>query len=297
MNTRDIEAFIAVVDTGSIVGAALRLHLTQPAISRRIQSLEASLGATVLDRQSKPLKPSAAGREVYVLGQRVLSSVADLVANVDTTTAFSGEFRLGVPGFLAELILAQPVDRLLDSFPRLSLRVSSGWSPKLRADVQNNVLDVAVILAPNGSAPADRLVLHKLADQTTLIVAANTLPLPDRELSLAELAPHRWILSKDGCGFRGALSRAFQAAGLPFEVSVEAYGAELQLSLVARGLGLGLVTQGAYARSAFRDRLSVVAVPEVETGAALWLVHASHPGRLSGPIDNLLASLGLIDNF
>lgn len=297
MNTRDIEAFIAVVDTGSIIGAARRLHLTQPAMSRRIQRLEATLGATVLDRQSKPLKPSAAGREVYALGQRVLSSVAELVGNVDAETEFSGEFRLGVPGFLAELILAKPLDQLLQSFPRLSLRVSSGWSPKLRADVSNNALDAAVILAPDDTAPTDGVVRHKLADQTTLIVAANTIALPDRELGLAELSPHPWILSKDGCGFRGAISRAFQAAGLPFNVSVEAFGAELQLSLVARGLGLGLITAGALARSAHRDRLRVVSVPEFQPAAALWLVHAAHPGRLSGPIDNLKASLALIDNL
>ncbi len=40
MNTRDLEAFLAVVETGSIVGASMRLHLTQPGVSRRIQSLE-----------------------------------------------------------------------------------------------------------------------------------------------------------------------------------------------------------------------------------------------------------------
>jgi len=63
MNTRDLEAFLAVVETGSIVGASARLHLTQPGVSRRIQSLEEQLGVSLLDRQSKPLKPTAAGRE------------------------------------------------------------------------------------------------------------------------------------------------------------------------------------------------------------------------------------------
>jgi DNA-binding transcriptional LysR family regulator len=68
MNTRDLEAFLAVVETGSIVGASARLHLTQPGVSRRIQSLEEQLGVALLDRQSKPLKPTAAGRETYMTG-------------------------------------------------------------------------------------------------------------------------------------------------------------------------------------------------------------------------------------
>ena len=72
MNTRDLEAFLAVVETGSIVGASARLHLTQPGVSRRIQSLEEQLGVALLDRQSKPLKPTAAGRETYAQGRRML---------------------------------------------------------------------------------------------------------------------------------------------------------------------------------------------------------------------------------
>ena len=44
MNSHDLEAFAAVVETGSIVGASRRLHLTQPGISRRVQSLEEVLG-------------------------------------------------------------------------------------------------------------------------------------------------------------------------------------------------------------------------------------------------------------
>ena len=79
MNTHDIEAFIAVVETGSISAAAARLNLTQPGITRRVQNLEASVGAGLLDRMSKPLKPTSAGREAYELGRRVLRSVDDLM--------------------------------------------------------------------------------------------------------------------------------------------------------------------------------------------------------------------------
>ena len=63
MNTHDLVAFVAVVETGSIVAASARLNLTQPGVTRRIQNLEEMLGAQLLDRLSKPLKPTAAGYE------------------------------------------------------------------------------------------------------------------------------------------------------------------------------------------------------------------------------------------
>ncbi|WP_204272460.1 LysR family transcriptional regulator [Enterobacter hormaechei] len=47
MNTRDLEAFLAVVETGSIMAAAARLNLTQPGVTRRVQNLEEQLGTTL----------------------------------------------------------------------------------------------------------------------------------------------------------------------------------------------------------------------------------------------------------
>jgi DNA-binding transcriptional LysR family regulator len=62
MNIHDLEAFVAVVETGSIVGASARLNLMQPGVTRRVQNLEERLGAALLDRQSKPLKLTSAER-------------------------------------------------------------------------------------------------------------------------------------------------------------------------------------------------------------------------------------------
>lgn len=61
MNLDDLQAFVAAVETGSVGRAALRLNLTQPAVSRRIQRLEEALDTTLLDRDSKPAKPTPAG--------------------------------------------------------------------------------------------------------------------------------------------------------------------------------------------------------------------------------------------
>ena len=70
MNTHDLVAFVAVVETGSIVAASARLNLTQPGVTRRIQNLEELLGTQLLDRLSKPLKPTSAGHAAYEHGRR-----------------------------------------------------------------------------------------------------------------------------------------------------------------------------------------------------------------------------------
>ena len=61
MDTRELEALIAVANAQSFHGAASRLGLTQPAVTRRIQRLEQRIGTSLFDRTTKPLQPTSAG--------------------------------------------------------------------------------------------------------------------------------------------------------------------------------------------------------------------------------------------
>ena len=94
MNLIDLEAFVAVVDHGSVVAASAVLHLTQSAVTRRIQNLEDALGVPLLDRQNRPLQPTRAGRETYEFAKPVLSSVSDLNQQSFTTANLRAIFVL-----------------------------------------------------------------------------------------------------------------------------------------------------------------------------------------------------------
>ncbi|MEM5384796.1 LysR family transcriptional regulator [Paraburkholderia phymatum] len=284
MNTRDLQAFVAVVESGSMVRASEKLFLTQPGLTRRVQNLETMLGIELLDRQSKPLRPTAAGNEVYGLARTVLRAVDDLMSVASPDSEPTGELRIGVPPFLSELALEQPIDRLRSAFPKLTLRVTAGWSPGLLQGVERASADAAVVLLPEGVPLPEALTATLLAYKPTVVVAPRSFGFTEQPTTLAELACHPWVLNQDGCGMRSALSRAMSAAGLPFNVAVEAFGSELQLSLVARGLGVGLAAPEVLARSPQRESLHILDVPDFRSGLNVWLVHGALPGRLMRPI-------------
>lgn len=296
MNTRDISAFVAVVDTGSIVQAAASLHLTQPGVTRRVQSLENLLGVALLDRQSKPLRPTAAGREVYQKGRQILFAESELLASVRDDVEPTGELRLGMPPILADMALAAPVDALREAFPRLTLRIQGGWSPGLVDQLEQGGLDVAAIVYSESSPPPPGMIAREFNRQSIKVVAASELGLKTR-VSLSDLASHAWVLSQNGCGMRSTLRQAVEAKGLPFNVGVEAFGSDLQLSLVSRGAGVGLVTPDALNSSRYRDKLKVLDVSDFRINVVSWLIHRPLPPRLKAPVDMLLHKLsqGAVD--
>ncbi|OJY24873.1 LysR family transcriptional regulator [Pandoraea sp. 64-18] len=284
MNTHDLQAFVAVVESESMARASEKLFLTQPGLTRRVQNLEKTLGIELLDRQSKPLKPTPAGREVYGLARTVLRAVDDLKAVASPDTEPSGEFRIGVPPFLSELALEQPIDFLRNTFPKLTLRVTAAWSPGLLQSLEQAKVDAAVVLLPESVALPEGVTSTLLSRKSMVVVAPSAFGLADKPATLADLANHPWVLNQDGCGMRSELGRAMAMAGLPFNVAVEAFGSELQLSLVARGLGVGLAPPEVIARSVHAKALQVLDVPEFRSGLNVWLVHGALPSRLARPV-------------
>jgi DNA-binding transcriptional LysR family regulator len=296
MNIPDLEAFVAVVETGSIVAASARLNLTQPGVTRRVQNLEDGLGAALLDRQSKPLKPTQAGREAYEQARRVLRSVEDLRSSVAPDGEVRGEFRLGVMPYLSEAALSVPLDRMREAFPQLTLRITSGWSPRLLEQVSRSELDAAALCLVDGASPPEDLVADDLGTQPVLLVAAPGLGVP-QPASLADLSRFPWIMNESGCGFRGFIRQRFEAARLPFRVGIEALSVDLRMSLVARGLGIGVLTPAAFADSRWQGAVEVIDAPEFRPQVRCWMLHRPPAGRLALPIatfrDGLAKALAL----
>ncbi len=290
MKISEIRAFLAVAEAGSMHGAAARLNLTQPAVSRLVQRLEAELGAVLFDRSSKPPTLTPAGRQALAQGHRVLQALDDLSGSVAEDSEPRGSFRLGVSLGLSQLVLNDPIDILRRDFAALLFQVSSDWSGDLLKEVESNAMSAAVVLSREGSEPATALPLRKVGVDRLMVVAAKSADMPARA-TLAELARFGWVLHPEGCSYRSALKRAFAQAGAPFTVAVEAFDQELLLSLAARGNGLGVVPTCLLRHSGYSDRLKSIEVPDLDYRLAVWIARSRFIGSLAPVVDALEAAL------
>jgi DNA-binding transcriptional LysR family regulator len=284
MKIDDIDAFVAVIRCQSISQAAHALQLTQPAITRRVQNFEQALGVALFDRQTKPLKPTLMGQQVYQRCLGILREMDALRELVASDAPPSGTLRLGVPQTLGDVVLLDALKQLRLRFPELRTQVATGWGSQLLGKVEQGELDAVAALFPAGKLFADNLLGESLGELELVVVSARARGFK-RSSGLADVQADGWILNPDGCGFRAGLQRALAGQGLNLKINLETFGTELQLGLVAEGLGLGLVPRDLLERSAHRERLVALTLKDFKPIMDLWLVFPRFLGNLQAPVE------------
>jgi DNA-binding transcriptional LysR family regulator len=291
MNIEDVRAFVAVVDMGSVARAALRLNLTQPAISRRVQRLEQSLGVTLLDRDQKPARPTRAGEAAY---RRCL----DVVRATDTLTREThsqlpaGPLRIGISLGIAESVFVPALDAIREKHPQLPLHLIGAGSIELRKQVAAGMLEAAIVMA-RPDRPLDDAGAEQLGIERVCVVAGKGLGLKS-PAALADLGALPWVINPDGCGFRAQLDRAMADSGHALEIGAQTWGTALQLALIARGGGLGLVPERLTAESVHRPLLKIIEIRDFQSQLAVWMVRSVVLGPLTAAVDDIGATVRAI---
>jgi DNA-binding transcriptional LysR family regulator len=289
MDISDIRTFVAVIDAGSVSRAARELYLTQPAVTRRLQRFELAVGTPLIDRSRRPLALTEAGRAAVEQCRRLVSTADELRTLAQGDLVPSREIRVGVAHALTEFALCDPVDQLRRDVPSVVLRLQTGWSRALLERVKVGALDAAVILLPEGESLPGGISGQDLGKEHLEIVAARKTRL--RAQHARDLGSASWVLNPEGCAARASLQRALAKVGLPLRVSIETYNYDLQLMLIARERGLGLVPSRLLARSRSRSRLRTVHLRGLEFPLTIWMVTGELAPALAAPIDALARKL------
>ncbi|MBC7489575.1 MAG: LysR family transcriptional regulator [Glaciimonas sp.] len=284
MKIDDIDAFVATVRCQSISLAAEALQLTQSAITRRVQNFEEELGVELLDRTTKPPRPNPMGNIVYEQCRVVLREVDELREIVGSDGAPAGTFRLGIIQAIGDVVLLKALKELRATYPDLSTLVSTGWGTQLIAKVANGELDAAAGLFPATKVLPENVIGRTLG-RVDLVVLAAKGTMPKRSYKLRDCHHVGWVLSPEGCDFRAVLQRALSEQGLSYNICLESFGADLQLGLIAGGLGLGLMPLPQVQRSPHWKQLDLVSIKDFKPILDIWLVQSRLPTPLQQAVD------------
>jgi DNA-binding transcriptional LysR family regulator len=271
MELDDMRAFVSVAEAGSVSQAARELYVTQSAVTRRLQRLENSLGAELLNRRTRPVVLTGTGQVVLERCRRLLNDFREVRAAAANGHVPGGEIKIGVAHALTELTLTEPVGQVRRKFPKVALRLHTGWSRELLERVRSGMLDGAVILLAEGERLPAGVAGNSIGKERLVIVAPRRGD-RSRPRRVSDLADANWIVNPEGCAARATLRQTLLRSNIDMVVAVETYNYELQLALVARNRGFSLVPERILTRSRLRSRLRVLRVPGIDFPLTIWTV-------------------------
>ena len=288
----NLKALAATIEGKSLSVAAAKLFVTQSAISRRIQQLEEARGAPLFDRSQRPPVPTALGRRVYEQAMPILSAMKGLLETPLEGATPRGTLRLGLSPALGDVIPANAVKRIKSELPELDIRMRTEWGAGLSRKIGDGELDAAFLILPGGTEPASPLVGRRLAPLEVVVVQSRTDRQFNPPLPLSTLSRADWILNPVGCGYRASLETAMGDRGGPVRVAVDVYGSEIQLRMVASGLGLGLVPRAVLEASTVRPDVSVIPVTDFSINLDLWIASLGRLGNMKIAVDLIADAIG-----
>jgi DNA-binding transcriptional LysR family regulator len=278
----EIRTFVVLAESGSLQRAAERLCLTPSAVTRQIQRLEATLKTPLLDRRVKPGRITREGRAVLDGGRHMLRIMDDLKATGSKDAEPSGIFSIGLSHALAQPSLVASIQRLTSRFPRLQPVLTTGLRQQLIEQVRTGELDVALAFLSAADTPPGDVASSVLATERLVLVRARRSPPRARRSSTSHDGDldARWVLNPPGCFIRQSLEARLRERGSPFEVAAAINNIDMQVSLVASGIGLGLIPARFLASHPKRRQLERLSRAGISIEASIVFLQAGHLGRL-----------------
>jgi DNA-binding transcriptional LysR family regulator len=277
METRQLAAFVAVVERKSFSRAAEQLALTQPAVSLQIRSLEERFGRQLLDRSGRRVEPTEAGRRLYRRAQRLLALEEQLVEEVVAET--DGELRgtveigasTGPGGGVVPLLLCEFQLRN----PQVEVSLSVFDTQHVVELVAERQLELGVV----GAARRHRSVAFEpfFRDEVVLACAPGH-RFAGKKLTLEQLRDEPLIVMQEGAGVRQVIEDELRQAGArlrDFDVRLELGLQESVKSAVAAGYGVSFISRSAVEAELAAGTLAAAQVEGLEPSREISLVRSA----------------------
>jgi DNA-binding transcriptional LysR family regulator len=243
---RQLEYFIAAVEEGSVTAASQRLHLSQSALSMALGELERALGAQVLVRHRRGVRPTHVGEQVLADARRLLADLHDLQTSArERQHGLTGRLMVGCYSTLSPIMLPRALSDYVEQFPGVDISFSEGSHDYLMDNLRNGTLDLALLYdyGPDNAARRDDLKFEAIATAPPYALLPEDHPLSgESSVSLHQLSSEPLILFSLPPGGDYFLS-LFHAEGIEPTVRFRATSFELVRSLVARGFGYSILSQ------------------------------------------------------
>jgi DNA-binding transcriptional LysR family regulator len=290
-----VEGFLETARHGNLSRAAEILHVTQPALTARIQALEAELGTVLFVRGRHGMDMTDAGRAFRPYAERALvalESGASLLAEL--RRGGTGELVLGAAPAVSTYVLPSLLVRFTRAFPKVRLIVRTGHSEEILEMALRREIDLGLVR----ELQHPDIESHALYDDVLELVAAGSYRFGDRAtVGLHELADARLILFDRTSSYYELTNAFFREAGVAPSGVIELDNIDAAKQMVGQGLGIALLPHTSVAAELADGRLRAI---DIEGAAPIRrrivAIRRRDIGPAGGPVGAFLDILDEVDH-
>ena len=253
---RELRTFVQTARAGSISGAAERLNVAQPALSRQVHKLEQELGVRLLVRHGRGVSLTQAGARLLERAEALIQQFDQIPHQIGAADdSFAGHAVLGVPP-AAGLLVAPAVFKLFQArWPTAALQIREGISSLLEEWLLDRRLDIAVLHNP---PPLDGIeITPVLHERMVLACPPSSEPGADRPIRFADIGAVQLILPSAPHSNRRLVERAAAQHGTLLHLKLEVDSVPLTKAMVQGGVGCTILTYASVAREQAAGAMTV----------------------------------------
>lgn len=269
-----VRTLLAVVQAGSFTRAAEELHLTQPAVSHHIRQLEQEFGIKIFNMEKRTLVPTAEGAVLIKYARRMMAVYNKARQAIEDSSKQLRHLTVGITQTVAEHRMPQAIALYCLERPETHVSITTDTIKNLYTGLELYELDMAVVDGPLPASGLNSVLLD--TDYLCLVVSPEHRFAGRSSVLLQELKDEKLILRSSGAGTR----IQFDSYLLNHSESIRNFNVMLELDnlatikeLVARNLGVSIISRSACREDEKAGRLAVVPIENARMTREISLVY------------------------
>lgn len=290
MDIRQLAVFNAVVRHGSLSKAGEEYLLSQPSVSLYVKALEQEFGCTLLFRNSRGVRPTEAGRQLYKFSARLLREINGLHESLQKANGTESRrvLRLGATKLVAPAILPALLKELDQTDPNLIVQWEVGQSHNLFDLMIEGKLDSALVSVGVNVTALRRVTIEETYAAPLVLLAAPEERNPEifwdgqprKEIRLRDLSDMRYVGPDEDSQFGLWLREEMMRRGIAgFKPVLITGDMESQKQVIAQGHGVGILPELAVSEEIRRRELRTLPIPGMNWAMAFCLISPPVPAQ------------------
>lgn len=262
MTLRNLQVFLAVAESGSMVNAAKKLYMTQPSISQIISEMERDYNVTLFDRKNRKLQLTETGKRLVDYAKKTLISAKETEDFLNFESSHP-HISVGATPTIGACFMSPIVVKLHEEIPNLVHNVKVLNSSQIIKDLINGTVDIALI---EGKVEDPEIESRPvIRDRLVLICSKNHKFMNRLSVDIRELENEPLVVREKGSAMRQQIEEGLLSVGIEPSFGWSSSDYDTIIDAVKNGLGVGIISERLSRKERIRKSLHICDITGVDS--------------------------------